>query len=168
MDRLSRRFASFANPDQLFFLEQQSDGDMILETWQRDAPSNAIRLRSWAGGGRNLLLHKLFFDFLISAKDPAAGGDTIPSDHKVFSFYCDDNPGSNLTLAIAAKAIGVQTNCHDAEANRAAGGYLNMQCNGPMVWLPAALAPKVHKALGRALVDGKMPTAFRDRGVHLR
>ncbi len=164
--QLSSTYNSVANPVSTLAAIIAVDGDVHLSTFglsENGAHHNAdIRLRTYSGGGRNLLLHKIMLG-LVSRNDEVLPGQLdffdelyaagIPNRYDEFVIGCDDNPGSNLKIAIADELFGLQTNCHDEKADHESGGFMSRQGDGPMVWLHRNMLPKVYADLKSYLVD---------------
>ena len=177
--QLASSFNSVAKPDYLLNAVISVDGDLHLRTCRLtgdDVYRNAqIRLRTYAGGGKNLLLRTILAGLVAKEDDPSQGdmfaqlyASSHPNYYQTFNFRCDDNSGSHLRIAIADQLFGLQTNCHDEEQDRQSGGLLSVEGEGPMVWLHKDLFPKVYADLKAYIINRKKPdpVLYSDQAFH--
>lgn len=173
-------FNSVANPSNVLSAVISVDGDLHLVTnrmneAEGDYHNASIRLRTYAGGGSNLLLRSILDGLVSRAEDydptqlsilDRIYTSNIPNNAQDFQFRCDDNPGSHLKISISDQLFGLQTNCHDEEADLRSGGFISRQGEGAMVWLHKNMFPKVYGELSAYLIDKKQPDQklYSDRG----
>ena len=173
-------FNSVANPSNILSAVISVDGDLHLVTnrlkeAEGDYHNARVRLRTYAGGGSNLLLRNILAGLVSQSEDynprqlnllDRIYESNVPNDAQDFQFRCDDNPGSHLKISLSDQLFGLQTNCHDEEADIRSGGFLSRQGEGAMVWLHKDMFPKVHSELSAYLIDKKQPDQklYSDRG----